>query len=588
MLVVDLLHEVELGVWKHVFTHLIRLLYASPNGQTQVDELDQRFRCMPTFGKTTIRKFATNTSDMKKLAARDFEDILQCSIPAFSGLLDGPHDTRLQKLLYRLGEWHALAKLRMHTDSSLKHFERLTTELGRLMRDFERTTCTQFNTVELPREVNARVRRQAAGAAAPAQARTTQASASAARKSKKLNLNIYKYHALGDYAATIREYGTTDSYSTQMGEQAHRRVKAFYKVTPKRNAAKQIARRHRRERILRRKDLADDINWVFHHFFMWTRDVPLIQRRKTSCRSSRNVLARMDGRDFDADMDLPYTASDRNSIQLVDNTIFSVKTCRINYTTYDVRRDYDIINPRTQHRDVMVYAPTGDPQTYWYARVLGIFHTQVVRLDTPHERPLKMEFLWVRWFGTIPGHRFGSQLAKLPKIGFVPELEDEENYAFGFLDPALVIRSCHIIPDFEEGTTSALLPTQLATAARHLDEKEDWYYYYVNIFADRDLFMRHRGGGIGHTSLRHTHLASGVVEEPPITQEAEEEEEAEEAALVAAAEAALVEAAEEAVLNGRDPNNDENHGSDSSDSGSGMESDDPDTEGEPRGTLGSG
>lgn len=34
------------------------------------------------------------------------------------------------------------------------------------------------------------------------------------------------------------------------GELAHRRAKALYKVTPKRNAAKQIARRHRRECIL--------------------------------------------------------------------------------------------------------------------------------------------------------------------------------------------------------------------------------------------------------------------------------------------------------------------------------------------------
>jgi hypothetical protein len=32
---------------------------------------------MPTFGLSTIRKFANNASEMKKLAARDFEDLLQ-------------------------------------------------------------------------------------------------------------------------------------------------------------------------------------------------------------------------------------------------------------------------------------------------------------------------------------------------------------------------------------------------------------------------------------------------------------------------------------------------------------------------------
>ena len=32
MFVVDFLHEIELGVWKAIFTHLVRLLYAhNPN-----------------------------------------------------------------------------------------------------------------------------------------------------------------------------------------------------------------------------------------------------------------------------------------------------------------------------------------------------------------------------------------------------------------------------------------------------------------------------------------------------------------------------------------------------------------------------
>ncbi len=43
MLVVDLLHEFELGVWKSLFTHLIRLLYAAGDGTDRlVMELDKR------------------------------------------------------------------------------------------------------------------------------------------------------------------------------------------------------------------------------------------------------------------------------------------------------------------------------------------------------------------------------------------------------------------------------------------------------------------------------------------------------------------------------------------------------------------
>ncbi len=98
MLVVDLLHEFELGVWKALFTHLIRLLYAAGQGSdVLVTELDARFvsrylpqpflkicvctprryRQISTFGLGTIRKFSQNSSEMRKLAARDFEDLLQ-------------------------------------------------------------------------------------------------------------------------------------------------------------------------------------------------------------------------------------------------------------------------------------------------------------------------------------------------------------------------------------------------------------------------------------------------------------------------------------------------------------------------------
>ena len=39
--------------------------------------MSNRFRQIPPFGRYTIRHFHNNVSEMKKLAARDFEDILQ-------------------------------------------------------------------------------------------------------------------------------------------------------------------------------------------------------------------------------------------------------------------------------------------------------------------------------------------------------------------------------------------------------------------------------------------------------------------------------------------------------------------------------
>ncbi|KAG2335975.1 hypothetical protein BDR05DRAFT_1006282 [Suillus weaverae] len=42
MLVMDLMHKCELGTWKALFTHLIRLLYALPQGSQLVAILDSR------------------------------------------------------------------------------------------------------------------------------------------------------------------------------------------------------------------------------------------------------------------------------------------------------------------------------------------------------------------------------------------------------------------------------------------------------------------------------------------------------------------------------------------------------------------
>jgi hypothetical protein len=47
MLVPDVLHEFELGVWKMILAHLIRLLYAH-GGDEAVNKLDQRYSSRPS------------------------------------------------------------------------------------------------------------------------------------------------------------------------------------------------------------------------------------------------------------------------------------------------------------------------------------------------------------------------------------------------------------------------------------------------------------------------------------------------------------------------------------------------------------
>jgi hypothetical protein len=48
----------------------------------------------------------------------------------------------------------------MHTEGSLKLMEESTKELGNLLCQFRTLTCSQFNTIELPREADARIRRR--------------------------------------------------------------------------------------------------------------------------------------------------------------------------------------------------------------------------------------------------------------------------------------------------------------------------------------------------------------------------------------------------------------------------------------------
>jgi hypothetical protein len=92
MLVVDLMHKFELGVWKALFIHLLRIL--ATTNPALLHELDQRYAChissicnycslwcsyreIATFGRDTIQKFRSNVSELKKMAARDFEHLLQ-------------------------------------------------------------------------------------------------------------------------------------------------------------------------------------------------------------------------------------------------------------------------------------------------------------------------------------------------------------------------------------------------------------------------------------------------------------------------------------------------------------------------------
>ncbi|KAJ3846111.1 hypothetical protein EV368DRAFT_77133 [Lentinula lateritia] len=180
-------------------------------------EIQNRFHQIPTFGLDTIRLFSNNASEMKRLAARDFEDLLQCAIPVFEGLLEGDDNKMLMKLLYRTAKWHALAKLRMHTKRTLNYMETCTQEFGKLMHDF-RDLSQKFNTRETDREMTARYRCTAEQAKKSLGQQTSVPPliAPGAHCKKTLNLFTYKWHALMDYIWFTWWFGPSDIYSTQL------------------------------------------------------------------------------------------------------------------------------------------------------------------------------------------------------------------------------------------------------------------------------------------------------------------------------------------------------------------------------------
>ena len=146
MLVPDFMHEFELGIWKALFMHLVHISVS--HSDSTIQEFNRQYWQVPTFGRSTICHFSENASGMKKLAARNFEDLLRCicesleiwitfngvqkcAMPVFDGLLPANHNNDIQSLLFTTAEWHTLAKMRLHTDSTLAWLDESTKAFGK-------------------------------------------------------------------------------------------------------------------------------------------------------------------------------------------------------------------------------------------------------------------------------------------------------------------------------------------------------------------------------------------------------------------------------------------------------------------------
>ncbi|GAB1527748.1 hypothetical protein RhiTH_010936 [Rhizoctonia solani] len=329
-LVVDQLHKVELGVWKTLFKHLVQLLHLG--GNNVVLEFNKR--------------------------------------PA-------------QQLLFIFAQWHGMAKLRLHTKSTLGIFKSLTIKLASALQAFLDLTKS-LDVCETPQEYACCKKRQEAAKA---------------------------FHALGNYVQTIEEFGTTDSYSTQIGELQGRRFKAQYSQTNKQDAVTQMTRIDDITSVLREMEgaltalqkastnqppidegamdsllngepyfigLKDCSKDMIPNVSLWVlQNSHNISTRFFLPQLKRHLLAWVLG-----DSNHPkFCNSNILKVRLAQERMYRHNTLRVNYTLYDILRQQDSLSP-TSHQ-CFALLPTKadqhpDEHPFVYTKILGVYHAKVL------------------------------------------------------------------------------------------------------------------------------------------------------------------------------------------------------------------
>lgn len=178
-----------------------------------------------------------------------------------------------------------------------------------------------------------------------------------------------------------------------------------------------------------------------------------------------------------------FSDEDRLCINIKNDRMHHHSMLRVNYTTYDLRREQDTINPKTR-ADIMVLSHEDErSHPYWYARVIHVFHVMVQQrenIHSPFSDPVRMDVLFVRWFRRDVNYPSGWSEKRLLRLQFFNQ--DIPSDAFGFLDPDSVVRGVHLIPAFAYGRTEELLGHSYARQQKDAEDwASDWKYYYVNM-----------------------------------------------------------------------------------------------------------
>ena len=94
-----------------------------------------------------------------------------------------------------MGAWHACAKLRIQTESTISFLKLQTHEVGASLQLFAKKVCNEYETDELLSEATARLRRGAN--AAKKGKETSQNTSKTSKLNRSFNLNTYKIYTMG-------------------------------------------------------------------------------------------------------------------------------------------------------------------------------------------------------------------------------------------------------------------------------------------------------------------------------------------------------------------------------------------------------
>ncbi|OWZ25829.1 hypothetical protein C370_07304 [Cryptococcus neoformans A1-35-8] len=223
----DLMHEMELGVIKNIVTYFYKIVFHS--GTANV--MDERFAKIPGFG-SAIRKFRDSVTAAEGMTAREYEQVLLCLLPVISGLLPG-FEPLASRLVYSLNVWFALAKLHLHTGETVKAMDDELSAFGKTLRAFKA-------------KADIWQKRQVAKGSTSLE--------------KLWSITTPKTHMMGHTSLSIKAFGPTVGYTTEMGELQHKHSKSAYANSNKGHdkdfqIAKRAFQRHKMDAIRRANKL---------------------------------------------------------------------------------------------------------------------------------------------------------------------------------------------------------------------------------------------------------------------------------------------------------------------------------------------